>query len=69
MLITPNVWRVMMVVGALILIVVVFSYVIFPDIICSSARENALHTKASPDTVNIDPIVETCKGAESIFSY
>lgn len=69
MSITPNVRRAVIVVSALIAVVVVFSYIIFPDVICSSARENALHTKPSPDRVNIDPIVETCKGAASVLSH
>ena len=69
MSITPNVLRAMIVVGALIALVVVFSYIIFPDVICSSARENAQHTKPSPDRANIDPIVETCKGAASVLSH
>ena len=69
MLLTPNVRRAMIVVGALVAAVVVFSYVIFPDVICSSARENALHVKPSPDRVNIDPIVETCKGAASVLPH
>lgn len=69
MLLTPNVRRAIIVVGALVAVVVVFSYVIFPDVICSSARENALHAKQSPDRTNIDPIVETCKGAASVLPH
>jgi formate-dependent nitrite reductase membrane component NrfD len=64
-LLTPNIQKALMVVGGLILVVVLFSYVIFPDVICKSAQENARNTPASG---RIDPIVETCKGAAIALS-
>jgi hypothetical protein len=67
-LITPNVRKAMMVVGGLIVLVIVFSYVIFPDVICKSAFENAKKEEQSPDRANIDPIVETCRGASVFLS-
>jgi hypothetical protein len=67
-LITPNIRKAMMVVAGLIILVVVFSYVIFPDVICKSALSNARNEEQSPNRTNIDPIVETCRGA-SVFLY
>lgn len=65
-LVTPNIRRAMMVVGGLILVVVIFTYVIFPDVICKSAQENARATASSPDRIRVDPIVETCRGANAL---
>lgn len=65
-LITPNIQKVLMVVGGLILVVVLFSYVIFPDVICKSVQENARGAPTSGP--NADPILQTCRGAELAFS-
>lgn len=66
-LITPNIQKAMMVVGGLILVVVLFSYVIFPDVICKSAQENA-HNSTPASGPNVDPILQTCRGAAIAFS-
>lgn len=66
MRVSSNVRRAIMVVAGLVLLVFAFSYYIFPDVICRSAIENARHAEKSPDRTNVDPIVETCKGAATI---
>jgi hypothetical protein len=66
-LITPNILKAMMVVGGLIVLVVVFSYIIFPDVICKSALANAKNEEPSSNRTNIDPIVETCRGASTVL--
>lgn len=67
-LITPNIIKASMVVGGLIVLVVVFSYVIFPEIICKSAFANAKNEEQSSNRTNVDPIVETCRGASVFLS-